>query len=39
MKEMKELLEYEVQKKLYRQDWDPANPVQLPEPFATLMEE
>ena len=38
MKEMKELLQQEMSRKLYRQDWDPGDPVKLPSPQAELVE-
>lgn len=39
LKEMQELIEYEMRKKLYRIDWDPADPKTLPQPFAELQAE
>ena len=39
MKEMKELLQREIETKLYKKDWDPEHPVTLPKPNPALVME
>lgn len=37
MKEMQELLQQQIQEKLYKKDWDPADPVTLPQPLSAML--